>query len=259
VSKTIYYVWLPALGGFTLVNYVLPALQQQKPEWFANPWALRVSIILVVMCFLPLGVQASVFLYGIAWQQFGATVTGFAVVTLIGALVGGLLAGGGYYLFERGKTRIAESPKDTGGPPEKPPNQPKPSGPLQVHGGGTVTEPSKGLTVRGTGTVMRGTGKTKGTSSPKVSPGIIIEGPNPRLNNVRVENGTLEVKPSAKNPRLDGVTVDNKPPVAITQAPGSGTVSKDSQTDVHEVLRVGSWQEAGRCISAKMNCRFIRS
>jgi hypothetical protein len=149
VLKSIYYVWLPALGGFVLGNYVLPALQQQKPEWFANPWALRVSIILVVMCFLPLGVQALVFLYGIAWQQFGNTVTGFVVVTLIGALVGGLIAGGGYYLFERGKTRIADSHKGAGGP----------TGPVQVQGSGEVTPPPKsGLSVSGTGTVTPPTG-----------------------------------------------------------------------------------------------------
>jgi hypothetical protein len=47
-----------------------------------------------------------------------------------------------------------------------------------------------------------------------VPPGIIFEGKNPKAENIRIENGTLKIKPSAENARLVDVTVDNKPPVS---------------------------------------------
>jgi hypothetical protein len=92
----------------------------------------------------------------------------------------------------------------------------EPTGGQQSHAEGTVVNPPTGQTTRGTGTTAAApnSGIDKGGNTPRVPPGIILAGKNARAKNIRVENGTLEVKPSAENPRLEGVTVDNKSPVS---------------------------------------------
>jgi hypothetical protein len=90
-----------AAGGYLFGSVLLPILQQRYPEWFDNSWLLWVLLGVTAALFVPLLVQ-------VAWWFFvrirrhlgvGHPYMAWIVVIIGGALFGGVVACGGYYLY----------------------------------------------------------------------------------------------------------------------------------------------------------------
>ena len=92
---------LGIVGGAALLwNLLIPVLQQQHPEWFSYPWVLDVVALTVFICFIPLPVQLIIWFYGVIHKSFGEKLRmAWALVLLVGALCGTVLAAGGYWIF----------------------------------------------------------------------------------------------------------------------------------------------------------------